>query len=63
MCEQVLFVYVFTLILPRLSDPCNFITVLIVTRDAMVNFDILPNLHSIVTLLSGLSDFYFIFIF
>ena len=29
----------------------------IVLWDAMVNFDILPNLHSIVTLLSGLSDF------
>ena len=29
----------------------------IVFLDAMVNFDILPNLHSIVTLLSGLSDF------
>ena len=29
----------------------------IVFWDAMVSFDILPNLHSIVTLLSGLSDF------
>ena len=27
-CEQVLFVYVYTIIPPRLSDPCNFITVL-----------------------------------
>ena len=26
-CEQVLFVDVFTVIPPRLSDPCNFITV------------------------------------
>ena len=33
MCEQVLFVYVYTIISPRLSDPCNFITVLLVTRD------------------------------
>ena len=32
-CEHVLFVYVFTLIPPRLSDPCNFITVLLVTRE------------------------------
>ena len=32
-CEQVLFVYVFTIILPRLTDQCNFITVLIVTRE------------------------------
>ena len=28
-CEQVLFVYVFTIIPPRLSDPRNFITVLL----------------------------------
>ena len=33
MCEQVLFVYVFTIIPPRLTDPCNFITVLLVTRE------------------------------
>ena len=26
-CEQVLFIYVFTAVPPRLSDPCNFITV------------------------------------
>ena len=32
-CEQVLFVYVFTIIPPRLTDPCNFITVLLVTRE------------------------------
>ena len=32
-CEQVLFVYVFTIIPPRLTDPCSFITVLIVTRE------------------------------
>ena len=32
-CEQVLFVYVYTIIPPRLSDPCNFITVLLVTRE------------------------------
>ena len=32
-CEQVLFVYIFTIILPRLTDPCNFISVLIVTRE------------------------------
>ena len=32
-CEQVLFVYVYTIIQPRLSDPCNFITVLLVTRE------------------------------
>ena len=25
--------YVFTIIPPRLSDPCNFITVLLVTRE------------------------------
>jgi len=31
-CEQVLFVYVFTIIPPRLTDPCNFNTVLIVSR-------------------------------
>ena len=29
MCEQVLFVHVFTVIPPRLSDPRNFITVLL----------------------------------
>ena len=33
LCEQVLFVYVLTVIPPRLSDPCNFITVLLVTRE------------------------------
>ena len=33
MCEQVLFVYVFTIIPPRLTDHSNFITVLIVTRE------------------------------
>ena len=33
MCEQMLFVYVFTIIPPRLTDPCNFITVLLVTRE------------------------------
>ena len=33
LCEQVLFVYVFTIILPRLTDQRNFITVLIVTRE------------------------------
>ena len=27
LCEQVLFVYVYTIIPPRLSDPCDFITV------------------------------------
>ena len=32
-CEQVLFVYVFTIIPPRLTDPCNFNTVLLVTRE------------------------------
>ena len=32
-CEQVLFVHVFTAILPRLSDPCTFFTVLLVTRE------------------------------
>ena len=32
-CEQVLFVYVYTIIPPRLLDPCNFITVLLVTRE------------------------------
>ena len=32
-CEQVLFVYVSTLIPPHLTDQCNFITVLIVTRE------------------------------
>ena len=32
-CEQVLFVYVFTIIPPRLTDQRNFITVLIVTRE------------------------------
>ena len=32
-CEQVLFVCVLTAILPRLSDPRNFITVLLVTRE------------------------------
>ena len=32
-CEQVLFVYVSTLIPPCLTDQCNFITVLIVTRE------------------------------
>ena len=32
-CEQVLFVYVFTIIPPCLTDPCNFITVLLVTRE------------------------------
>ena len=32
-CEQVLFVYVSTLIPPRLTDQRNFITVLIVTRE------------------------------
>ena len=32
-CEQVLFVYVFTVIPPRLTDPCSFITVLLVTRE------------------------------
>ena len=26
-CEQVLFLYVYTIIPPRLSDPCDFITV------------------------------------
>ena len=34
-CEQVLFVYVFTLNPPRLSDPYNFITVMIVTWDRL----------------------------
>ena len=32
-CEQVLFVYVSTLIPPRLMDQRNFITVLIVTQE------------------------------
>ena len=32
-CEQVLFVHVFTTIPPRLTDPCSFITVLLVTRE------------------------------
>ena len=32
-CEQVLFVYVFTIILPRLTDQRNFITVLLVTQE------------------------------
>ena len=32
-CEQVLFVYVYTLIPPCLTDQRNFITVLIVTRE------------------------------
>ena len=32
-CEQVLFVYVSTIKPPRLTDQCNFITVLIVTRE------------------------------
>ena len=32
-CEQVLFVYVSTLIPPCLTDQRNFITVLIVTRE------------------------------
>ena len=32
-CEQVLFVYVSTVIPPRLTDPRNFITVLLVTRE------------------------------
>ena len=32
-CEQVLFVYVFTIIPPHLTDPCNFNTVLLVTRE------------------------------
>ena len=32
-CEQMLFVYVLTAIPPRLSDSCNFITVLLVTRE------------------------------
>ena len=32
-CEQVLFVYVLTAVPPRLSDSCNFITVLLVTRE------------------------------
>ena len=32
-CEQVLFVYVFTIIPPRLTDQRNFIIVLIVTRE------------------------------
>ena len=33
LCEQVLFVYVFTIIPPCLTDQRNFITVLIVTRE------------------------------
>ena len=33
LCEQVLFVYVLTAIPPRLSDSCNFMTVLLVTRE------------------------------
>ena len=33
LCEQVLFVYVFTLIPPHLTDQRNFITVRIVTRE------------------------------
>ena len=33
MCEQVLFVHVFTIIPPRLTDPCNFITVLLVSQE------------------------------
>ena len=32
--EQALFVHVFTVIPPQLSDPCNFITVPLVTREA-----------------------------
>ena len=32
-CEQVLFVYVFTIIPPRLTDPRNFITILLVTQE------------------------------
>ena len=31
--EQVLFVYILTAILPWLSDPCSFVTVLLVTRE------------------------------
>ena len=33
LCEQVLFVYIFTIIPPRLTDHSNFITVLIVNRE------------------------------
>ena len=32
-CEQVLFVYVFTIIPPRLTDQRNFISLLIVTQE------------------------------
>ena len=41
-CEQVLIVHVFTVIPPRLSDPCNFITVLDITLSAMLRLDNAP---------------------